>query len=176
MGLFRKIADFADDLDTQFSNSSEAKGQRFENHVKSLFPEKYYALVYQTPSFRDNKDRYVESSLHPDFIFKHKPSGEEFGVECKYRSTLNNRDMLEWSNPAQLKRYQKFAKEKKIPVFVVIALEGFEEDEDGYEEPVTFMFNIPLEAAKYPTLYPSVFEKYMRPYDKNFFWKNGKLF
>ena len=84
--------------------------------------------------------------------------------------------MLEWSNPEQIKRYQKFSKEKNIPVFVVIALEGFDEDEEGYEEPVTFMFNIPLEAAKYPTLYPSVFEKYARPYDKDFFWKNGKLF
>lgn len=174
MGLFRKIADIAYSADTKFSSSPEAKGQRFENHVKSLFSERYFAVAYQTPSFRDNKDRYVESSLHPDFIFRYKPTGEQFGVECKYRSSLNNRDMLEWSNPEQIKRYQKFSKEKQIPVFVVIALEGFIE-ENGYEEPETFMFNIPLEVAKYPTLYPSVFEKYQRPYDKNFFWKNGKL-
>ena len=176
MGLFRKIADIADIVDTKYSNSPEAKVQRFENHVKSLFPEKYYALVYQTPSFRDNKDRYVESSLHPDFIFRHKRTGEEFGVECKYRSSLNYKDMLEWSNPEQIKRYQKFSKEKNIPVFVVIALEGFDEDEEGFEVPVTCMFNIPLEEAKYPTLYPSVFEKYERPFDKDFFWKNGKLY
>jgi len=38
------------------------------------------------------------------------------------------------------------------------------------------MFLIPLEEAKYPTLYPSVFNKYSRNPKKSFFWKNGKLF
>ena len=38
------------------------------------------------------------------------------------------------------------------------------------------MFNIPLNEAKYPALYESVFAKYERNFDKPFFWKNGKLF
>ena len=50
-----------------------------------------------------------------------------------------------------------------------------EEEEDEYEESEIFMFNIPLEDAKYPALYPSVFEKYERPYDEDFFWRNGEL-
>ena len=37
------------------------------------------------------------------------------------------------------------------------------------------MFCIPLENAKYPELYPSVFEKYERDPDNMFFWKNGIL-
>jgi len=37
------------------------------------------------------------------------------------------------------------------------------------------MFNIPLEAAKYPALFESVFAMYERDYDKPFFWRNGIL-
>ncbi len=74
--------------------------------------------------------------------------------------------MLRWSNPVQLQRYRDFSHKRKIPVFIVI---GLGEDLDE-------MFNIPLEEAKYPDLYPSVFNKFSRPSDKSFFWKNGELF
>jgi hypothetical protein len=89
---------------------------------------------------------------------------------------------LEWSYPAQLKRYQDFARERKIPVYIVIGLElEFLKDDDEFDdfgddtELEQFMFNIPLEEAKYPALYESVFAKFERPYDRMFFWKNGKL-
>jgi hypothetical protein len=88
--------------------------------------------------------------------------------------------MLEWSYPTQLERYRKFFQERRMPVFVVIGLEGSETEEDIYsgdeeENFCVFMFNIPLEDARYPTLYGSVFTKYERPYEKPFFWKNGEL-
>jgi hypothetical protein len=38
------------------------------------------------------------------------------------------------------------------------------------------MFNIPLKDAKYPALYESVFMKFERDPEKQFFWKNGKLY
>ncbi|MCZ7362953.1 MAG: hypothetical protein O8C58_06440 [Candidatus Methanoperedens sp.] len=76
---------------------------------------------------------------------------------------------LRWSNPAQLKRYRDFSYDRRIPVFIVIGLGGY--DDDPKE-----MFNIPLEEAKYPDLYPSVFNKFSRPPDKSFFWKNGELY
>jgi hypothetical protein len=74
---------------------------------------------------------------------------------------------LEWTFPAQLKRYQEFALQKKIPVYIVI---GLDLEDGGY------MFTIPLSDAKYPALYESVYAKYERPLDKPFFWKNGKLY
>ncbi|WP_321417771.1 hypothetical protein [uncultured Methanomethylovorans sp.] len=37
------------------------------------------------------------------------------------------------------------------------------------------MFCIPLEEAKYPALYKSVFEKFERDSEKTFFWNNGYL-
>ena len=80
---------------------------------------------------------------------------------------MNQKGQLEWSYPAQLKRYQEFAMQYKIPVFIIIGLAG--EDED-------YMFNIPLSYAKYPALYESVFTKFERDLEKPFFWKNGKLY
>lgn len=111
---------------------------------------------------------------------------KKFAIECKFRTQLNKQNQLEWSYPAQLKRYQEFAYQRKIPVYIVLGLEIDIEnedydpdDQDSYiPEYVTeiFMFNIPLEEAKYPALYESVFAKYERDYEKAFFWKNGKLY
>ena len=143
-------------------------GLRFEDYVEDLFSKKYFSIAEKTHSTETNKERYVESSMNPDFVFRYIPSGEMFAVECKYRSGLN-REMLDWTNPKQLKRYQKFSQEQEMPVFIVIGLGG---DADAPDE----MFNIPLEEAKYPKLYPSVFNMFSRPTDKSFFWKNGKLY
>ncbi len=68
-----------------------------------------------------------------------------------------------------MKRYQEFSCQRKIPVFIIIGLGGLDDDPEE-------MFNIPLEEAKYPALYPGVFEKFRRPPDKPFFWKNGDLY
>ncbi len=59
--------------------------------------------------------------------------------------------------------------QSKNTCFIVIGLGGIE------DEPKE-MFNIPLEEAKYPDLYPSVFNKFSRPPEKSFFWKNGNLY
>ena len=90
-----------------------------------------------------------------------------FVFECKFRSSLFE-GKLQWSNPQQLKRYQEFAKEKRLPFFVVIG-SGMK---PYYPER---MFCIPLEEAKYPALFPSIFERFERKPDKPFFWKNEVL-
>lgn len=79
-----------------------------------------------------------------------------------------NQVVLKWSYSEQIKRYKQFSQERKIPVFIVIGLGG-EPDEPEY------MFCIPLEEAKYPELFTSILEKFERPSDRNFFWKNRKL-
>ncbi len=66
---------------------------------------KYCKVVEKTHSFKTNTGRYVESSENPDFIFEYIPTKEKFAIECKYRTQLNKKNQLEWSYPAQLKRY-----------------------------------------------------------------------
>lgn len=143
-------------------------GLRFEKYVLAKFSPKYYTVVERTHSTETNQERYVESSMNPDFVFRYIPTKELFAVECKYRTDLYE-GMLKWSYPAQLLRYQDFSYERRMPVYIVIGLGGYD---DGPRE----MFNIPLEEAKYPALYPSVFNRFSRPPDKPFFWKNGELY
>ena len=169
MGIFGKIGDVFNKIELEVSNDPAAKGKWFENYVENLFSKKYFRLVEKTHSYKTDAGRFVESNKNPDFIFEYIPTRDQFAVECKYRTSLNNKGHLEWSYPAQIKRYQDFERERKIPVFIVIGLDDEKKDE-GY------MFNIPLSGAKYPALYESVFAKYERPLDKPFFWKNGKLY
>ena len=166
MGIFGKIGEVFNKIELEVSNDPAAKGKWFENYVENLFSKKYYRLVEKTHSYKTDGGRFVESNKNPDFIFEYLPTREQFAVECKYRTSLNNKGQLEWSYPAQIKRYQDFSRERKIPVFIVIGLS----DEKG-----DYMFNIPLSEAKFPALYESVFSKFERDGEKQFFWKNGKL-
>jgi hypothetical protein len=181
MGILGKIGDVFHKIEYKISNDPEIVGKRFEDDVQNLFSPQYFKIVEKTHSFKTNEERYVESSLNPDFIFEYIPTKEKFAVECKFRSTLNQKGQLEWSNPKQLARYQKFQNERKIPVFVVICYwkltkkwDKFEREYDEVAE--THLFNIPLNEAKYPALYKSVLFKYERDSKKPFFWKNGKLY
>jgi len=165
MGLFDGLKK---DIMVKISDDPEWKGYRFEEYVLNLFNEKYFQLVEKTHSFQDNKQRYVESSMNCDFIFRYKLARQEFAVEAKYRSHLIKNNMLSWTNLQQLKRYQDFANKKGIPFYIIIGLGG---DDDAPEK----MFCIPLNEAKYPDLYPSVFKNFERNPTSEFFWRNGVL-
>ncbi len=162
MGLF-------DSFMKTFSEAPEWKGTRFEEYLLDLFPEHQFDVIEMTHSFKRNEKRFVESSLKPDYILRHKKSGQVFAVEAKYRSGLNPKGMLEWAKPYQLDRYREFAQKEKIPVYIAI---GFAGDDDDPKD----MFLIPLEEAKFPALYPSVFQKFSRNPKKEFYWSNGKLY
>lgn len=169
MSLLDVGIDLLKGIKYKFSDEPFVVGLRFEDYVSDLFSMKYFSLIEKTHSTETNQERYVESSMNPDFVFRYDPSGELFAVECKYRSNLNNEGLLNWSYPEQMKRYQEFSYKRRMPVFIVIGLGG----RDNHPEE---MFNIPLEEARYPILYPSVFDKFNRPPDKPFFWKNGELY
>jgi hypothetical protein len=164
MGLFNKIAKVVEILK---DNESVEKGNDFEKHVVDLFDQRYFSIVQWTTDINRKHDRFVEADAGPDLMIRYIPTGEIFYVECKFRSGLYE-DKLHWSNPEQLKRYQNFARESRSPFFVVVGFGGVPSDPER-------MFCIPLEEARYPALYPSVFEKFERNPEKNFFWKNGFL-
>lgn len=156
------------------SNDPLIVGKRFEDHIESLFDKRYFTLVEKTHSPATNTQRFVESSLRPDFIWRYEPTKEKFAVECKFRTekSIDNRERVVWTKPEQLKRYQEFQKNEKIPVFIVL---GLEYSDDELKDIVNVMFCLPLNEAKFPALFPSVLEKYARYWDKKFFWKNGVL-
>ena len=141
-------------------------GEEFENFVKSLFPEKYYVLVHQTHKYTENKERYIENSKEPDFKFRHKKSGHEFYIECKFRTGLYQ-DKFYWAkSEEQMKRYKTF-QEGVRPAKVFIA--GSPSDPER-------LFIVPLDDIKYPSLYPS----FLKPYEVNpqrtLYYKSGKIY
>lgn len=69
-------------------NDSHHKGEIFENRVEALFPAHEYDLLEKTHNYNQNDKRFVESSLNPDFKFRHKSTGIVFHIEAKYRSVL----------------------------------------------------------------------------------------
>lgn len=154
-------------LDVLMEDEAVEKGNDFEKYIVSLFDENYFSIAQWTADLARKHDRFVESDCNPDLRIRYKPKNEVFCVECKYRSALYE-GKLPWSNPNQLKRYQEFARENELPVFVVIGLGG---SADSPEK----MFCIPLREAKYPELFPSLFERFERDPEKRFFWKNGIL-
>ncbi len=169
MGILDTGIDLLKGIKYTLSEEPFMVGLRFEDYVSDLFSEKYFSIVEKTHSSETNQERYVESSMNPDFVFRYIPTDEMFAVECKYRSGLNEEGRLNWSYPEQMKRYQEFSYRRRLPVFIVIGLGGVDTEPEE-------MFNIPLEEAKYPELYPSVFKRFKRPPDKMFFWKNGQLY
>jgi hypothetical protein len=79
---------------------------------------------------------------------------------------------LKWSYQSQLKRYQEFSHQRKIPVFIDIK-PWFEDA--GIEIPESFMFINPFESASTLRFTKVFFTKYECNYDKPFFWKKEKL-
>ena len=154
-------------LDVLMEDETVEKGNDFEKYVVSLFDENYFSISQWTSNITRKHDRFVESDCNPDLIMRYKPKNEVFCVECKYRSALYE-GKLAWSSPNQLKRYQTFATENSFPFFAVIGLGGAPASPER-------MFCIPLREAKYPELFPSLFERFERDPVKRFFWKDKVL-
>lgn len=151
-------------------NECVTKGDEFEQNVVNLFDTKnYFSVVEWTSDISRKHNCFVESDCNPDLVmrYKYKSKNEKFCIECKFRSKLY-KGKLSWSTHSQLNRYRKYGKENDMPFYVVIGLGGNPECPER-------MFCVPLEEAKYPELYPSVFEKYERDPSNMFFWKNGIL-
>jgi hypothetical protein len=106
MGIFGKIGAVFNKIEYNLSDDPEVVGKWFEDEVLKLFSTKYFKIIEKTHSSKTNTERYRESSKNPDFIFEYIPTKERFAVECKFRTKLNQRGQLEWTFPAQLKRYR----------------------------------------------------------------------
>ncbi|WP_342304394.1 hypothetical protein [Methanolobus sp. ZRKC5] len=130
------------------------KGDDFEKFVVNLFPENKFTIVEWTTDSMRKHNRYVEADTRPDLLIRHNLSGDEFYIECKYRSyAFENK--ITWTNKEQLKRYQDFDREREAPVFVLIGLGGSPEKPDN-------LYWIPLEDAKYTELYISYMKKFQK--------------
>lgn len=154
-------------------------GAEFEKYVIKMFDKKYFDTVWYNPDTFDKKGEIiVKSNQYPDIIMEYKPTHEKFAIECKFHSKeylkkANGKIMF--ATERKRKNYAKFQKENNMPVYVVIGFgDDFPVDEDY---PLTNLFCLPLDEAKYDSLFEGFLKKYERPTNKNFFWdtKQKKL-
>jgi hypothetical protein len=119
------------------TDPNQQKGIEFEKYIVQKFSKHYFTLLDWTGD-KFVKGYYAQSSLEPDLKmrFTLQQKSVDFAVECKYRSSFfNNGIDLE---KRKLEQYQKFAAEKKMPVFIVLGVGG------SPNEPQE-LFVIPLE-------------------------------
>lgn len=127
-------------------NTSFEKGENFERFVEEqLFSQKDYVLVHRTNNFEQNKDRYAENTLFPDFKFRCKKTLEEFYVEAKFRSKFNSKKQIEIMSDAQFDRFNSIEYKEVKPVYLAIGIGG----ESTFPERISL---IPLKEIKNPKL------------------------
>ena len=101
------------------------KGEAFEKYVEQmLFPTELYDLIHRTKTYEQNKERYAEETLRPDFKFRCKKTQQEFYVEAKYRSKYDALGKIEIAHLKQFRRFEEIVKEEKTPVFFVVGIAG----------------------------------------------------
>lgn len=160
MNLLQNIRDYVTGTQRSFR-----EGSRWEKDAKEIiFPENRYDLLHETPSYKQNNGRFIESSLKPDFKFRDRKTKKEFWVECKFRSTLLN-GKIEWTDLKQMQRYKTLCAQE--PVFICLAFDHEMNDQELY-------YLIPLQKINYTGLFPSFvhdFEISFSPIVSNILWK-----
>ncbi len=130
------------------------KGDLFEKFVEDeLFKASDYVLVSRTNSYDQNKNRYAEDTLRPDFKFRCKKTGQEFYVEAKYRSRFNADNKIDVISYTQIERFKGLQKDESIPIYIAIGYGGTPDNPDSVSL-------IPLNELSYLELYPSFLKQF----------------
>lgn len=147
--------------------SAEEKGKEFVKLVISKFSKSYFKLKeWRSDKYEDGI--YAEANTYPDleFEFTLRDMKSAFAIECKWRKGYY-KNGLEWAKEYQIKNYQNFAKEKNIPVFVVLGVGGTPNNPDE-------VFVLPLAQAGSIFISQSELKQYQKTdfKEKNFFFDN----
>ena len=160
----------------QVEQSTEAQPEEMDNYAKGLAFEEFVVQRFNNKFFTVKEWRsdkqvdgvFAESSQYPDLEINFKLEAAKidvnFALECKWRKDFY-RNSLKWSTDNQIERYNAFARERDLPVFVVLGVGG--EPNDPKE-----MYVVPLEQLQKPT----VSAKELKPYKRKnptdgFYWE-----
>lgn len=136
-------------------SESEQKGQQFEDYIISRFSPSDYTLVEKVNDYT-SRHHSTERSKYADLVFRKKDTGEEFAVECKYRSgwiDSNGKPALLWVNQRKIDDYNRFSDERDIDVIIVFGVGGLPASPDE-------VFSLPLRVLQKP--YPPYKEMVMK--------------
>ena len=100
------------------------KGREFEDYVLELFdvPHNDKLILKEWRGDKTLPGVYPESNSGPDFVFEY--DGHPFAIECKWRNFMSYSIAEELLPPERMSAYQQFAKERSMPVFLILGIDG----------------------------------------------------
>jgi len=153
-------------INEAFKPQTHVDGDKFESHVRNMFPEEVWGIKRMTKHYGDAGGRHIEQNKDPDFLFEHKKSKRRVNIECKYRRGLIERK-IEWCKYYQFKRYKELDKRHRN-LYIIIGFGGSPTNPDR-------IFRIPLSELRYYAVYPNSILKYTVSNDHKFRLEWGKL-
>lgn len=151
------------DTDTKLVDLYEKNRIDFE----TLISHKFSRVLFNIKESADKKYvevNYSENPSLPEFLveFIGFEKNIEFAVKCKWEQRTH-KNGLEISSPEQLNLLIEYAKEKEVPVFIVLGLEG----KGGEPERI---FIVPLKNISKPFMLLFQLKKYEKMVGANFYF------
>ena len=111
-------------------NDELLKGREFEDHVlEQLGVANNDKLTLK--EWRGDKSLpgiYPEGNSNPDLVLEY--DGRPFAIECKWRSHLPNDISKELLPPTRVALFERYAKERQMPIFLLLGIGGLPSDPD----------------------------------------------
>jgi hypothetical protein len=127
-------------------DASERNGREFEEWaVRRLGKPRFHLVDWRGDKYVDGV--FAESTLAPDLVVEYRngPERIRYAIECKWRSRFWE-DKLWWGEWKHLHRYQRYAADHQVPVYLLLGV-------GGSGECPAEVYLVPLEAVHYPKLF-----------------------
>lgn len=94
-----------------------------------------------------------ENNSNPDFVFRYEK--RQFAIECKWRTSLGRDNSKKLLSEKNIDNYNKFAKERKMPVTIVLGIGGEPSNPDSLYivplEMISQVISAPSSVARFQT-------------------------
>lgn len=115
------------------------KGRLFEEYMLGrIMALSGLTLVGRNADYSQN-GIHAEENSQPDLRFRKE--GKPFAIECKWRRDFF-KDRIDWAGDFQIRNYNDFQREQKMPVFVALGVGGTPEAPEN-------LYLVPLSRLKY---------------------------
>ena len=106
------------------------KGREFEDHVLELLgvADNDKLTLKEWRGDKSLPGIYPEGNSNPDLVLEY--DGRPFAIECKWRSHMPKDISKELLPPDRVALFEKYAKERRMPVFLLLGIGGLPSDPD----------------------------------------------
>ena len=135
------------------------KGREFEDFILELF-DLDETRTYSLLEWRGDKSMGKISPIsntYPDFVLEYKEGKrkKKFAVECKWRASIPRRFTKPLFEPEQIARYQEYAEEKALKVYIILGVGGEPSMPDE-------LYMIPIDSISQIQSKPSLLKQFKR--------------